>query len=369
MAAYLNKNDFEATYYYTGKAHSGREDFLREHGVRIIQIRAEGISASGKWINTDIFECFDEGNYDIIQTAIAGQREWPYYLIKKPVVQFVAYDSGVDFSSNVYHSFISSQWWRERWISLGGSRRFSSVAIAGIEEPVETQGIRESLGIPKDALVAGFHQRADDNIFSPMPLNAFAAIAPDNSWFLILGGSRQYSEQAARLGIKNFLQLPHTAERKIISSFLNTLDIFAHGRKDGETFGYVFAEALMHKLPCLGHAARGNAHRDTMGPGGLWAENEKEYAQQLKLLFTNPDLRHRLSMLGEHFASENYDDAKAMSQIEHIYHTIYKRDIAYIFTLYVSVYLRKFLNMFRIGIFCYKKIVLRFISLLKMIKP
>ena len=341
VAAYLNKGAFEATYFYTGREAPGREEFLSSHGVRTVKVAAEGKKSSfGEWLNTDLFEKFDESRYDIIQTAIAGRREWPYYLFRKPVVSSIHYDDSVDFSLNVHHTFFLSQWLREYWIALGGSRRFSSVAVVGIEEPADVHDLREALGIPKDALVAGFHQRPDDNICSPVPLNAFAGLALDNAWFIILGGSGLYAEQAARLGIKNFIQLPHTADRAAISSFLHTLDIFAHGRKDGETFGYVFAEALMHKLPCLGHAARSNAHKDTMGPGGLWAENQEEYARQLKLLFTQPDLRRSLAALGERFARESYSNAMAMRHIEHIYDNIHRRNILYAITLKGSIYTR-----------------------------
>ena len=367
VAAYLNKDAFEATYYYTGREDPGREEFLLSHGVRTVKVAAEGKkTASGEWHNTDLFEKFDENLHDMIQTAGDGRREWPFYLFRKPVVSSIHYDAGVDFSLNVHHTFFLSHWMREHCVARGGSRRFSSVAVVGVAEPSLCPDMRESLGIPNDALVAGFHQRADDNIFSPVPLKAFASLALDNSWFLVLGGSGLYAEQAARLGIKNFIQLPHTADRAAISSFLHTLDIFAHGRKDGETFGYVFAEALMHKLPCLGHAARANAHKDTMGPGGLWAENEEEYARQLKLLFNDPDLRRRLAALGESFARESYSNAVAMQHIEHIYDNIHKRDILYAMTLRGSIYTR---NLFyRPGLYL-KKNVLRWIRSLKKRTP
>jgi len=324
VAAYLNKDAFETTYYYTGNSEAGREQFLLSHGVQTVQVRAGGLSASGQWLNTDFFEKFAENPHDLIQTATDGRRTWPFHLLRKPVVQSVHYDGGVDFSPNVHHTFHLSSWWRERWIALGGSRRRSSVAVVGVDGPLEVPDMRASLGIPGNALVAGFHQRADDNIFSPIPLNAFAASAPAGSWFLILGGSSLYSEQAARLGLGNFRRIPYSADRGTVSSFLRTLDIFAHGRRDGETFGYVFAEALLHKLPCLGHAARANAHRDTMGPGGLWAENEEEYAQALKRLFLEPDLRQHLAERGERFARETYSNEAAISHIERIYEEIHK---------------------------------------------
>ena len=322
VAALLPKNEFAVTYFYTGDEDPFRKAWLQERGVTLVKVQAEGKSDTGKWLNTDLFEKFDETQFDIIQTAIAGPSEWPFPLLGKPVIQKIALDMGVDLRSNVYHTFFLSKWLRRQWLLKGGSFCFSSVIPFGVPPVVAEDTLREELHIPSTAIVAGFHQRVDDDTFSPVPLEAFAKVGGDNEYFLVMGGSPRYAAQAKALGIKNFIQLEHSGDPIRISSFLNTLDIFAQGRRDGETFGYVFAEALMHKKTCIGHSAECNAHKETMGPGGLWATTNEEYAKHLRTLFTSPATRAALAQAGYDYAVKRFDNEKGLTTIIQTYRKI-----------------------------------------------
>lgn len=331
VAAKIDKSKFDIDYFYTGDENPARLQFMQEHSVNLIKIKASGkVSDWGEWIDTDLFEKFDENQYNLIQTAIAGEKEWPFYLLKKPVIERIALDYGVDFSPNVYHSFFMSKWMRDKWADMGGIKTLSSIVPFGIEMPHSSENMRKELNIPTDAIVAGFHQRVDDNTFSDIPLEAFAKMQSDNRYFIIMGGSTKYSEQAQRLGLKNFIHLPHSADKKTISKFLNTLDIFAHGRKDGETFGAVFAEALLHHCPCLSHQTpTSNAHKETMGSGGLFAKNLKDYTKKLQQLFENERLRKKLSDDGFAFAKQKFIDKDYIKDIEKVYLAICKNLPAY----------------------------------------
>lgn len=329
VAACLPKDRYDVTYFYTLQNYdSGRKDFLENHGIRLVCIHSDGKDADGRWVNTDLHEKFDEQEYDIIQTAISGRKEWPYYLFRKPVVQRIALEDRIDFASNVQHTFFVSDWLRKRWVARGGSWLFSSVVPVGISLPPCVGSLRHSLSIPAEAVVAGFHQRADDNIFSDIPLAAFAKVAHESAWFVILGGSPKYTAQAEELGICNFIQLPHSSDANAISSFLSTLDIFAHGRKDGETFGHVFAEAMLHKLPSLGHAAAATAHKETMGPGGLWARTEADYRRHLQNLLSNEKLRGQLGTAGYDFACKKYIERLYIKDVEAVYESIYRNSLS-----------------------------------------
>lgn len=323
VAAELPKNRFDVTYFYSGSAAPERLAWMRERDVRLVRVAEKGRSPTGEWVETDLFEHLDESRFDIIQTAIAGPCEWPYPLFTKPVVQRIALDMGADLTSNVCHAFFMSHWLRRRWSLKGGSRLFSSVIPFGFADKATDADLRHELGIPQHAVVAGFHQREDDDTFSPIPLAAFTKVAKENTWFILMGGSRRYQEQAALLGIDHFRHVPHSADPIRISAFLNTLDVFAQGRRDGETFGYVFAEALLHQKPCLGHAAECNAHRETMGPGGLWANSREAYTRHLERLLSDPALRRRLADAGYAHALHTFDNQRGLAAIIKVYEDIY----------------------------------------------
>lgn len=366
MAANLPKDKFDIDYYYCdAKPYIDRKDsdtcpdrlkYMQENNVNLIKFEVKGIDSKTKtynWIESNFWDIFDETKYDLIQTAKAGPEEYPYFLLKKPIIEFVALEAGVDFERNIAYSFHPSAWQRKEWLKKGGNPYKSCVIPVPVSEKLTNENLREELDIPDDAIVAGYHQRNSDYIYSPIPLNAFSKIESENKYFIILGGSNKYREQAESLNLKNIRFIEHSGDSKLVSKFLNTLDIFAHGRYDGETYGTVFAEALMHRLPCLSHQsyAGANAHKDTMGPCGLWALNENDYVQKLRELYESKDLRDDLSKNARDFAEENYSLKQCINKSEKIYDsTKYKNKISmkerffhltrFMYKFYINQFLR-----------------------------
>ena len=330
LAVALNKNKFDVDYFYTGDENTDRLHFMQQNHIKLIKIKSIGKIPGGReWINTDLFEKFDESKYDIIQNAIAGEKEWPFYLLKKPLVESVHLDYGVNFTPNVYHTFLLSEWNRKKWCKMGGIRGMSSVVPLGCELPKSSKDLRRELKIPKNAIVSGFHQRVDDNIFSEIPIYAYKANEAPNHYFVIMGGSPKYAELAKKLKLKNFIQMEHCANKERLSMFLNTLDIFAHGRRDGETLGYVIIEALLHKKPCIVHKAPSNAQRETIGPGGIYAETQEQYNRHLATLLNDTDLRAKLATDGFNYAKQKFIDTDYVKGIENKYIDIVEHPIKY----------------------------------------
>lgn len=335
LAANLDYSRFEVDYYYcdtapyigSGYRHIGtdqtRLSYMMDHGVNLIEfhVGAKDITVpTHDWVDTDFWDIFDEKKYDLVQTAKAGPPEYPFIHMSLPVVEFVALLAGVDHSPNIAWSIHPTVWQWARWCRAGGSSLRSSVMLKPIEPPTPAGNLRAELGIPVDAVVAGFHQRASDEIFSPIPLEAFAQLEQSGRYFVLMGGGQRYRGQARELGLTNIRFLPACADETRISAFLNTLDIFAHGRKDGETFGTVLAEAMMHGKCCLSHRSDiANAQPETMGPGGLFADNAQEYTTYLQRLFTHASLRQKLGTKGKAHAECYYALDGAVRHLESIY--------------------------------------------------
>ena len=122
-----------------------------------------------------------------------------------------------------------------------------------------------------------------------MPLKAYKRIQTSKI-FSILGGSKKYSDQA-KLNLKNFKQLPSSADTKIIGKFLNTLDVYTHGRKHGETMGLVLTEAMSYGLPIISHRAESNAQVEVIGNAGrvFYKRNIFSYSGEMKRLENNSE--------------------------------------------------------------------------------
>ena len=287
-----------------------RENRLLSAGVKLRKFRVgyKDLSRSDHyWVSSDFFEVFDEKKYTMVWTAKAGPKEFPFYLINLPFVEVVTLDAGFDVSQNRIYSILISNWQRNTWIRQGGNEQSSSILPLPVASIDHSENYRAELGIHQDAVVVGFHQRVDDAIASPIPLEAFSALRKKESIFLIMGGGAKYQQIADVLKVPTIF-LPHNSNENAISKFLNTLDVYAHGRSDGETFGTVLAEAMIHGLPIVTHKSTygANAHSETIANGGFFAFSKDEYSNILGELVGNAELRSEVGQRGREFAHSAY---------------------------------------------------------------
>jgi hypothetical protein len=284
IAVNLPKDRFEVDYYYTdGAPYLGsnwkhpdtdpeRKKYVESGGVNVIKVDVQYKDVRTRmhdWVNTNIWELFDENKYDIVMGGRAGHPEFPFNMITKtPIVNILTLIAGVDNQRNVFKSIQISNWAGEQWVNRGGDKtRLEIIPIVQEMPKPPFTNMREELGL-QDKFIYGFHQRNSEGIFSEVPLQAYKEIEDDSTCFILLGGNEEYKTQAKNLGLKNFIALPHTGDSNVIHNFLETIDVFSHGRNDGETFGAVFTEAMYHKKPCISHTSRANGHVEVMGPGG-----------------------------------------------------------------------------------------------------
>lgn len=335
MAANLPTERFEVTYYFCDTApylgsdyvHAGtdphRRRYLEDAGVELVEfhVGAKDVrTPDHQWVDTDFWDVFRPELHDLVQTAKA-RVEYPYHLLDMPVVEFVTLRGPVDPSPNIIHSIHLSEWQRGFWVRAGGRIENSSVIPIPALPPATDLDLRSALGIGPETVVAGFHQRDDDLISSEIPLEAFSRIRRPGWRFVIMGGGALYRRQAEQLAPSAIDLLPHTADAMAISRFLNTLDVFAHGRSDGETFGTVFAEAMVHGKPCLSHASAtgNNAQVETMGPAGLFAADLPEYSQHLEQLLSDDEIRQRLGSAGQAHAIKYFSVGSAVGELAALY--------------------------------------------------
>lgn len=304
-----------------GNAHAPndpmRGDFLRGAGVNTIEFHVTQRDLGTKdlvWKGTDFWEKFLANRYDFVQTAKSGSREYPFAYMNTPVVQASTLVDYPDRSRNSCWTFHLSGWALREAARRGGSMERSSVVPIPTYAPAHEEDLRSQLGIPRDSIVVGLHQRVNDGIYSPIPIQAFAQLRRENLAFVMLGGSPRYREQAQQLGLDNVFFLPHSGSGSDISRFLNTLDVYAHGRADGETFGAVIAEALEHGVPAVTHDSPqgANGHRETLGPGGFFTHSPEEYQARLQDLIEDARLRYEIAIRGKEHV-ETYFSLKAFT--------------------------------------------------------
>ena len=356
MAVNLPKDEYEIDYYYSsghylldrrGKplpnqkpayADSSRADYLEKNGVQLKPFQLRGRKVNSRileWVDTDFWNVFKKSQYDLVQTAKAGRWD-PYHKLNIPVVEFISLVCAPDLTPNIIHSIHLSNWQRQQWITkrpyvISAEELLNRTSIIPIPVNLSNtkENFRKELCLPNETIVCGFHQRNDEDIFSRIPLEAYSKIFNENVYFIILGGAKKYRLQANRLGLKHVHFVEHTGDGKTISEFLNTLNIYSHGRHDGETFGTVLAEAMSVGLPCISHYSEigANAQPETMGPGGIFVKDVFEYTDQLEKLISNKELREQLGGLGQKHAEKYYSLKSCSDELHSIYQKLLFRDL------------------------------------------
>lgn len=294
IAANLPKDKFQVDYYYCDAApyigsdykhidtDPSRVEYVKQHGVNAIKFNVgfKNVTVpTHDWVNTNFWEIFDETKYDVIQTGRSGHPEYPFIHINKtPIVDSIHLAGMAENKHNVVKTVLISTEQRDRWVAAGGPKDRSVIIPNPIEIPVVEDNYRLEFNI-KNKFVFGLHQRNDDGIFSDIPLNAYKQIENENTLFLLLGGSKKYQDQAQSLGIKNIKFLSTTGDLNIIHKFLNTLNVYAHGRADGEQCSCAIIEAMSHGLPVISHVAPSMGQAEQIANAGKVVETYVEYSK------------------------------------------------------------------------------------------
>ena len=345
LASSLPKSRFEVDYFYTDgvpllgnswihpDTDTDRINYMTDNGINLIYVECEARQDSfgppHRWVNHNFFEVFDSAKYDIVQTGRSGYAEYPFTEMHDSI--FVdsihgAGAQGIEHRDNIAKTVLLSQTHIDRWIENGGNQHKVEKVPPLIEFPSSQQyTLHTELGIKEDRFVFGMHQGNREDIFSPIPLNAYSMIANESNMFLIMGGAQQYRRQAEELGLKNVKFVDFSGDAVRINNFICTLDVFAHGRSDGEMCSAAIIEALYHGKPIVSCPGINMGHIEQIGGCGVMTYSVADYAmsmqrfQEDRLLLENTSIR----------CKEKYNNAysldTAIEKYVNIYEEVYER--------------------------------------------
>ncbi len=346
LAASLSKEQFQVDYYYCDAAPYVNSDFkhldtdperlkfMQDQQIHLIKftVGSKDVTVpTHDWLNTDFWELFKKNRYDVVITGRAGHPEYPFYLIKNiPIIDTLHLKDAADNQSNIKKVILLSEWHAKKWIAAGGDRRRVEIVPAPYKiEKYVVSDYRKKFGLDH-AFIYGLHQRNDDGIFSPMPLLAYSKIESADTHFVILNGSKKYKEQAQELGIKSITFLPFAKNLDEVYNFLGMLNVYAHGRKDGETSGGAIAEAMAFGLPIISHFTKyNNGQLETIGAAGKMVKNVKQYASEMKKLKDDPAYYKKLSEISRKRFVDRYSFDGQIKKIENIIIDVVQNKIQY----------------------------------------
>lgn len=316
IATFLPKDKFSVDYYYIAtnkkRISSVKEEQLKEHGVSLLKYSCQSAICKFKYykqVHSNFFNVYKD-DYDLILSGGSGIAEEPFTFIHDtPILQSIHYVDGADNQYNIARVLNISKFSENMWVKKGGDRHRSILISHPIYiPPYKKINIRNKFNISSKTFIYGFHQRNNDKIYSAIPLKAYSKIENDNTAFIICGGSRLYRKQAKALKLKNCFFIPATDNNDMIYSFLETIDVYAHGRKDGELNSTALAEAMYFGLPIVTHPSnKYNGHLEVVKQNGFIANSIEEYADDLSKLNKEKNLYEFCSKKARIMFKRKYD--------------------------------------------------------------
>lgn len=192
-----------------------------------------------------------------------------------------------------------------------------------IEKPCTRENLRKELGIGEDVFVFGRIGRNADDIHDPISLKAYKQIESDRTLFLALSPPPQMIKDAQDLGVRHIRTLDPTVDDQFLSRFYNTIDILAHARLDGETFGCVIGEAMIHGKPVITHRSNlRNAQVELVDGASGFVVDQYDwngYAAKMKLLMEDENLRLAMGEAARRRAMELFEAEAVTKKLENFY--------------------------------------------------
>lgn len=211
-----------------------------------------------------------------------------------------------------------SHWLKNEYAKWSQGDARCDVLYCPIEKPSTDTDLRSELQISKDIFVLGRIGCNADDIHVPIPLQAYKQIETEAVF-----APEKMKKEVKEFGIKNGRYLEPTVDEIFLSKFYNTMDILAHARHDGETFGCVIAEAMMHGKPVVTHRShiRNSQAELVTKESGFEVEPEdwQKYAVCLKLLRDNKELRLQMGASAKKRALENFEAEMITKKLENFY--------------------------------------------------
>lgn len=341
IAANLSKERFEVDFFFCDAApykgaiymhpdtSPARVKFMSAHRINCVEFHVDEkdiTTPTHKWLGTDFWEKFDKNNYDIIQTVRSGHKEYPFTKIRNtPIIDILGLDAGVDNQFNIARVMQICNWIADRWSSRGGDKKRVEIISLPVQmKSGDMKNMRDILKL-QNKFVIGMHQRPSNEIYSDIPLQAYKNIETNDTAFILLGGSTSYQIQARELGLKNIHFLETTGDMDTVSSFLKTLNVYAHGRKDGEVNSQAMAEAMYFGLPIVSHRSSvNNGHVECIADAGVVVDENDicGYATELRKLQNNTEYYTMRSRAAKQRFIDNYELYGQMKRIESIYESV-----------------------------------------------
>lgn len=286
LAKYIDKGKYDVFFMYSpkprpllfGKATlDGRRYYLNNQGITLIPFEYDSLDSGYPYVVSsmvpNIFDVIRQNEIDLVVSAGSGYSEFPFLFIKDLPIILVNIFGSPNAQKNIANNICISYEVAKK-ISGTVPKEKINVMYIQSEGPAPDSirrglDLRRELRIPDNSIVFGRIGRANDGIFDPIGLTAFARVVAQNPdiHYIIMSPPPVARRFVDEHNISNVHFIEPTANEDEVWAFHNAIDVMAHFRADGESFGLNIAEAMLCGKPIITHRSRiWNAHLEYLRP-------------------------------------------------------------------------------------------------------
>lgn len=339
-----------------GYKQCGHEVVVLNHGrdgprrkiLESAEIRVETILS----IRREALDDLNLGGFDVVHIHREGRRndretallDWAARhsrLIVETNVFFARdYSVGEKYIDLHFHLAEINQ---ARWLKRGGAG-----ASAVIPYPVDPMDFpiplnedvlrfRRSLGIPDEGFVFGRIGQPAAGKWDPIIISAFSKVAGRESenYLLLVGPSPEIVAQVSALdeSVRRRIEVLDVIDSpEKLGICYAAMNCFLHAARQGESFGYVLAEALLHGVPVItvSRPHRDNAQTEVVRHGidGLVVRSRSGVLQAMRSIMRNEDLRTKIQNEGRMGVVERFGTEAVCGKALNIFESILQWDVS-----------------------------------------
>jgi glycosyltransferase involved in cell wall biosynthesis len=246
FARHLPRDRFDVAFAYESKGQQDRfQDLYDAEHINLYRIR-QGVTLpdAAEDFQADIFHAFRSGYPEFPQPG------------KDIGINHIFVETNV-FGFHDPSPYVSKTLFMSEWLMQAAGRQ-PNRRFDFVNNPVLKPRTHRNLdlNLPHNTMVLGRVGRPDDGIYTPIAVQA-SMLAKNQGipihWVVVAPPPRMI-EDLDKFGLSYTVVEP-TVDPIILSKAYNSMDVYAHHRADGETFGVNIAEAMMHELPVITHKA------------------------------------------------------------------------------------------------------------------
>lgn len=311
IAKYLNKDKYNVYILHATDKENNRLDYLKNENVNIINFSYSKVEKHWPYVihdmNPTIDTVINDHNIDIIISATPGQTIYPLIQIRNIPIILLNIFGSFNTQKNILKNICLSPDVKIKGSVVIDDDKLSTQYIPS-ERPIinkdKSKNIRERFVIKDNELVFGRIGRSDNSIFDPIGLLAFEITVKKylNIHYIIMSPAPDAIKLVKERNIPNIHWLDPSYKEEDVWAFHEAIDVLAHFRRDGESFGLNIAESMLVGNPILTHKSHiWNSHLEYLEDSFSKYSEQDDYIQYSNNMIYMIDLynKEQLKEIGE----------------------------------------------------------------------